>query len=86
MLVTERVPLVEIIDLAAEMTTGILIIEFIAPDDSMFRRLTRGREELHKDLTPAVFDAVCSRHFEIVRTQHLEGTSRWLYLLRRRTA
>jgi SAM-dependent methyltransferase len=84
MLVTERVPLVEILDLAAELTTGILVIEFIAPEDSMFRRLTRGREKLHKDLTPAVFESVCARHFEIVRTQHLEGTSRWLYLLKRK--
>ena len=48
MLVTERVPLAEIIDLAAELTTNLLIIEYVAPDDSMFRRLTRGREELHR--------------------------------------
>jgi SAM-dependent methyltransferase len=85
MLVTERVPLVEIMDLAAELTNRILIIEFIAPEDSMFRRLTRGREGLHRDLTPAMFESVCSRRFEIVRTQHLEGTSRWLYLLAKKT-
>ena len=54
MLVTERVPLADILDLAAELTTNLLVIEFIAPDDSMFQRLTRGREELHKDLTPGV--------------------------------
>ncbi|HEY1341707.1 MAG TPA: class I SAM-dependent methyltransferase [Bryobacteraceae bacterium] len=84
MLVTERVPLAEIIELAAELTTGILVIEFIAPDDSMFRRLTRGREELHKDLTPELFERVCARRFDVIRTQHLEGTSRWLYLLKRK--
>jgi len=84
MLVTERVPLEDIVDLAAELTTDLLIIEFIAPQDSMFRRLTRGREELHKSLDREVFEAVCEPRFERVRTQHVEGTTRWLYLLRKR--
>ena len=84
MLVTERVPLADIIDLAAELTTNLLVIEFVAPDDSMFQRLTRGREELHKDLTPELFETQCGRHFEIVRMQHVEGTTRRLYLLRKR--
>jgi predicted nicotinamide N-methyase len=84
MLVTERVPLADILLLAAELTTNLLVIEFVAPDDSMFQRLTRGREELHQDLTAEVFEAECGRHFEIVRMQHVEGTSRRLYLLRKR--
>ena len=84
MLVTERVPLADIIDLAAELTTNLLVIEFIAPDDSMFRRLTRGREELHRDLTPELFESLCARHFETVRMQYVEGTTRRLYLLRKR--
>jgi len=83
MLVTERVPPAEILELAAELTTGILIVEFIGPDDSMFRRITRGREELHKDLTPELFETLCRRRFEIVRTQHVEGSARWLYLLKK---
>jgi len=84
MLVTERVPLEDIVDLAAELTTDLLIIEFIAPEDSMFRRLTRGREELHKDLNREVFEAVCEPRFERLRMQHVDGTTRWLYLLRKR--
>jgi SAM-dependent methyltransferase len=84
MLVTERVPLPDIIDLAAELTTGLLVIEFIAPEDSMFGRLVRGREELHKDLTAELFEKLCARHFEIVRKQHVENTARTLYLLRKR--
>ncbi len=83
MLVTERVPLPEILSLAAELTTGMAVVEFIGPEDSMFRRLVRGREELHKDLTPAVFEAACGRHFEIVRSRQIEGTHRRLYLLRK---
>src|SRR5205814_3890270 len=55
MLVSERIPLDEIIDLAAELTTDSVIIEFIGTDDAMFRRLTRGRDELHRDLTTETF-------------------------------
>jgi SAM-dependent methyltransferase len=84
MLVTERVPLTDIMAMAAELSRDLVIMEFIAPDDSMFRRLTRGRDELHKDLNAGVFESTARRHFDIVRTQHLEGTSRWLYALRKR--
>jgi len=84
MLVTERVPLPDILELAAELTKDILIVEFIAPEDSMFRRLTRGREELHKDLTHGLFENLCRERFSIVRTQHVESSNRWLYLLRKR--
>jgi hypothetical protein len=85
MLVTERIPLPEIVNLAAELTTDLAVIEFVGPEDSMFRRLTRGREALHAGLTPALFESVCARTFEIVRSQHFEGTSRWTYLLRKRS-
>jgi 2-polyprenyl-3-methyl-5-hydroxy-6-metoxy-1,4-benzoquinol methylase len=84
MLVSERIPLPEIIDLAAEMTSDILVIEFIAPEDSMFRRLLRGRDQLFSELTPQLFEESCRRRFEIVRSQHLERTSRWLYVLRKK--
>lgn len=84
MLVTERTPLEEIIDLAAELTNDLLIIEFIAPQDSMFVRLTRGREELHQGLDTAVFENTCRRRFEIAGVQHLEGTSRWMYAMRKK--
>ncbi len=83
LLVSERIPLPAIIELAAELTTDWLVIEFVAPEDPMFRRLTRGREALFTMLTPQVFETACRAHFEILRTRHLEGTSRWLYLMRR---
>ena len=84
MLVTERIPLAEVLCLAAELSTGIVIAEYVDPRDSMFRRLTRGREHLHRDLNQQVFEDACRVHFEIVRSQLLEGTHRRLYLLRRR--
>jgi 2-polyprenyl-3-methyl-5-hydroxy-6-metoxy-1,4-benzoquinol methylase len=88
LLVTERIPLDAILDLAANLASrggsGIAVIEFIAPEDSMFRRLVRGRDELYRHLTRERFEAAARRRFEIVRTRHCEGTHRWLYLLCRR--
>lgn len=84
LLVTERVPLSEILEVAAEMTTDLCVVEFIGPDDSMFKRLVRGREHLFAALTQPAFESVCRHRFDIVRTQHVEGTKRWLYLLRKR--
>lgn len=83
LLVSERIPLSDILDLAAELTTDLLIIEFISPDDSMFKRISRGREHLFAGLNPEVFETECKRHYEIVQKQHVEGTTRWLYALRR---
>ena len=85
LLITERVPLSEILDLAAEITTDLCVVEFIGPDDSMFKRLVRGREQLYAALTQPAFEAACRHRFDIVRTQHVDETARWLYMLRKRT-
>jgi SAM-dependent methyltransferase len=84
MLVTERIPLDEILSQAAELTTRWLVVEFIGPEDSMFRRLTRGREELHRGLDAQVFEKTAARWFELVRSEPIGGAHRRLYLLRRR--
>jgi len=34
----------QVLLLAFELTTNLLIVEFVAPSDSMFRLLTRGRD------------------------------------------
>jgi SAM-dependent methyltransferase len=81
MLVTERVPLRAIIDLAADLTNRHAVIEFIDPADSMFRRLLRGRGELHRDLNATAFENACAEKFDIVRRQQIEGSHRWVYLL-----
>jgi len=83
LLVSERIPLSEIVDLAAELTTDLAIIEFIGPGDAMFRRLTRGRERLHAGLDHTVFEKACLERFEIVRAQQIEGSERRMYLLRK---
>jgi 2-polyprenyl-3-methyl-5-hydroxy-6-metoxy-1,4-benzoquinol methylase len=84
LLVTDRVPLPDILKLAAELTNDLLIVEFVSPEDAMFQRIVRGREELHRGLTHEVFERACTHYFEIARSQHLEDATRWLYALRKR--
>ena len=84
MLVTERIPLAEIVDLSAELTRDLLLIEFISPDDPMFRHLARGRDDLFTGLSRELFEATCKRHYDLLRSQQLGSSSRWLYLLRKR--
>ncbi len=84
MLVTERIPLEEIIDFAADVTTNVAVIEYVPPEDALFRRLTRGRERLFEELNVDVFEATCLRRFDILRSGPVGNTARRLYLLQRR--
>jgi SAM-dependent methyltransferase len=85
MLVTERVPLPEILALTAELTApgGHVIAEFIPPDDSLFRKLTRGRDALFADVTAEGFERAAARSFTPLRSTPVPGTGRRLYLLRK---
>ena len=82
LLVAERIPLEEILSLAAQLTTSLLIIEFVAPEDEMFRQLTRGREHLHTSLNVTAFEAASAKHFDIVNSLQLPGAQRRMYCLK----
>ncbi len=82
--VTERVPLGEIVALAASLTRRALLIEYVGPDDPMFRRLMRGRDPLFTGLTREQFERALSARFEIARSVQLPHSERWLYLLTKR--
>jgi SAM-dependent methyltransferase len=84
MLVTEGIPLEEIVLLASELTVDLAIVEYVGPEDSMFKRLVRGRGALHDGFTVEVFESACAKHFDIVRSLHVESTNRRLYLLRKK--
>jgi hypothetical protein len=84
LLVTERIPLDEVLDLAADLTCDSAVIEYVDPADEMFQVLARGRGELHKLLTAQVFENACSRRFEILRSQPAREGLRRLYLLKKR--
>ena len=84
LLVTERVPLDEVLSLAADLTTSYLLLEFVAPEDPMFRHIARGRDHLHAGLDTEVFERACQKHFTIVRSTRVGDGHRWLYWLRKK--
>lgn len=84
LLVTERIPLMEIFDLAAELTKDLLIAEFVPKDDRMFQSLLRGRESLFENFSREVFETAATLRFEKVRSVRLGSSNRWLYLFRKR--
>ena len=83
-LVTERIPLDDLLDLTAELTHDFALIEYVAPADPMFKRIVRGRENLYAHLTREYFESAANRRFELVRSVQIDGLQRWLYLFRRR--
>jgi SAM-dependent methyltransferase len=83
LLVTERIPLREVLALAARLTRDAAIIEFVGRDDPMFRRIARGREALHADWNEETFVAASEKEFTVVRSLRLPGMERRLYLLRK---
>jgi SAM-dependent methyltransferase len=86
MLVTERVPLDDIVSLAAHLTRDLWLVEYVATDDPMFRKLSRGRDQLHQDLNPEAFERACQTRFELIRKQPIAGTGRIMYVWGKRRA
>jgi hypothetical protein len=84
LLVTDRVPLDSVLRVAAELTRDLLVIEFVGTDDPMFRKIARGREALHAGLTPQSFESAAAVFFELVRRRPVEGSSRVLYVFRKK--
>jgi 2-polyprenyl-3-methyl-5-hydroxy-6-metoxy-1,4-benzoquinol methylase len=79
--VTERVPLPLVIDLAADLTDGLVVLEWVSPEDPFYRQLIRGRENLHGGDTREAFEQACQRRFKILRREQLMEGRRWIYLL-----
>ncbi|MBI5707993.1 MAG: class I SAM-dependent methyltransferase [Armatimonadetes bacterium] len=81
--VSERVPMEEIVDLAADLTKDGLVIEYVGTQDPMFRALAKTKEHLFEGLTKEVFEKVLSRRFKILRSITLNDGHRELYFARR---
>jgi SAM-dependent methyltransferase len=87
LLVTDQVPLADVLELASQLTRRWLLIEYVDPGDAMFRKIARGRDSMYTWLTREVFVSAASVHFDIVQSAELQGSGRCLYLmsLRQRT-
>jgi SAM-dependent methyltransferase len=83
LLISERIPLAEIINLVAELTTDLAVIEFVGTADPMFQNLLRGRETLFEQLTTDTFEATVRTQFHILQSEQLAGSCRHLYLLKK---
>ena len=81
--VTERVPMLEVVNQAAAAASH-AIIEYVGPEDEMFRFLAWGNEHLYGDYTVEAFEQACDKRFKIVRSAQVPESHRRLYWLRRR--
>jgi SAM-dependent methyltransferase len=86
LLVSERIPLRDVLEVASELTTNHLVVEYVANSDPMFHRIARGREALHADFTQEAFELACQRRFTLIEKQPVKGNLRWLYLLGKRAS
>ena len=82
--VNGRIPLPEIVDCAADLTSDRAIVEFVGPGDSQFDRIMRGRESLFTYWTEPFFAESWRRRFDIEATCQVPDSQRVLYLLRRK--
>ncbi len=61
-----------------------LIIEFVPKDDSQVQRLLSSREDIYPDYNEAGFRKAFAEHFDFVRELKIEGSSRTMFLLKRK--
>ena len=84
LVVQERIPLNEIAFLMSEITKKHLIIEYVSPDDPMFRRIARGRDPLYTHLTQDFFEKVFGRYFNIQFKKNVGDACRTIYLMEKK--
>ena len=82
LLTTESILLPHIMELANDLTTDHLILEWVEPTDPMFQHLSKGRDYSH--LNSSYFEQECSRFFNILKKETLPGSTRVLYLLKKK--
>jgi predicted RNA methylase len=83
LVVSERIPLDCVFELAAGLTTDLLVLEYVDPSDLQFRRIARGREALHRDLTSAAFESAAAGRFEVLEHCDVSPTRR-VYILKKK--
>lgn len=82
LLVTDRIPLEQVVDLAAHLAST-AVVEYVGPDDPMFQKIARGREHLHAGLNLQSFEQAFARRFRTVASQPVPGTGRTIFLFER---
>jgi 2-polyprenyl-3-methyl-5-hydroxy-6-metoxy-1,4-benzoquinol methylase len=83
LMLTNGIPLEEVVDLASELSRDYCIIEYVGAEDPMRQRLRRGRAEIDNSITRERFEAACSKKFVIEKSENVTGSDRVLYLLKK---
>jgi hypothetical protein len=79
-----NLPLFEIADFFASLGEY-LLVEFVPKDDVQVLRMLSVREDIFDTYTQETFESEFSRVFEINRKEKVKGSSRMLYMMRKRT-
>jgi SAM-dependent methyltransferase len=82
LIVSDGIPVREIVSLAAELTRDTLVIEFVGPADPAFQRMARGRDFSY--LTESHFEHELHPRFHILRKERAVDGDRCLYCLRKK--
>jgi SAM-dependent methyltransferase len=67
LLLQSQIPLCHIASLCSTLTTEHLILEWVPPQDPMFRQLVRGRDALYAHLTENAFRQAFAPYFTVLR-------------------
>lgn len=82
--VGEGLPLTEVLSLASQLTNRHIILEFIGPEDVSVRDLVQARRP-KEVVTEEVFEMKARHYFDIEKQYRIHGSSRVLYLLRKKS-
>lgn len=83
LLVTERIPLIQIAELASTLSKNYLVIEFVAKNDPLFQQLLRGRGALFERYTESAFAEAFKPYFS-VENKIVCSPTRILYFFKKR--
>jgi hypothetical protein len=79
LILTEGIPLEEILNLLTQVTKKWAVIEWVEPEDTSVYYLARGRNT--DTLRLQYFEKTCQAFFKIIKKEKIEGMNRTLYLL-----
>lgn len=81
-----NIPLDDVAAYMSELTTGLLIIEFVPLEDPKAQELIRNKSNYHLPYDMNSFEQCFLSYFSIVKKAGVPGTERVLYLMSKKTA
>jgi len=84
LLISGNLPVTAVRDMMWELTARDLVIEFIPPEDEMFRRLLRFRKDLFGDLSLDAFREAFLARFDLLDERPIPNSKRIMLFLRKK--